>query len=206
MLAACEGYKSIVEMLLSDGADPHLTNASNLTALDMAVMNAHSDIEALLSPYLESKPKLRPTLVLPTLSLPIVASYKSVATCSYKSNVSSGYPDRSPFPYTPVYQTLKVESHSPQIFKFPPSPSCGSSSPNHLSFQYPAFSSHLAQNVSPSYFFPPDSFHLSPTFCSSPLVPPWMFAYGHWHHKVESKPVIKSRKKLRNWWRKLKKR
>ena len=205
MLASSEGHESIVQMLLSHGADPHITNASQLTALDVAVMNAHKNIEAVLSPLLESRSKIRPTLVLPPFNLSKrVPSCESVATCSYKSSMSSGYPERSPCPCTPAY-ALHLDSHSPKIFKFPPSSSFTHCSTVHMARQYSPFS-YLSHSVSPTFGFPCDKSHLSPTFCPSPLLPPWMFAYGHWQHKVESKPVFKKRKRLRNWWKKLKKR
>ncbi|XP_034245206.1 ankyrin repeat domain-containing protein 17-like [Thrips palmi] len=190
MLAACGGHTEVVKVLLASAANVHMTNSSNLTALDMALINGHNDVGVLLTPP------------------PTISFMKASSLSPHPPFHSLALPQWSPYgmplnPCTPAYHTPSVGPHSPQIFKFPPSPTCACTPFN--------CTPYISPHQSPAHLSPYLMAHsprqcVSPTACSSPLVPPWLFSYGHCYYKVEPKFKLESRKILRRWWKKLKRR
>lgn len=189
MLAACGGHNEVVKVLLTSKANPQLTNSSNLTALDMALMNGHNDMVLLLSPT------------------PTISFLKASPRSPYSTFHSLSVPHCSPYgmplnPCTPAYNTPSVGTHGPQIFKFPSSPTCACTPFTSA----PYISPHHSPVLLSPYFMTNNSHQcVSPSSCSSPLVPPWMFSYSRCQHKVEPKFKLKSSKIFQSWWKKLKK-
>lgn len=99
-------------------------------------------------------------------------------------------------PCTPKSLTPGFLPHSPQFFKFPPSPrymcpaGCLPCSPCP-----PASSGYYTQNFHP---------YISPSFSPNPMVPPWMFTHSQKHIKTGPKLKVKGSKNMFSWWKRLK--
>ncbi|KAJ1521538.1 hypothetical protein ONE63_003198 [Megalurothrips usitatus] len=202
MLAASSGHRDVVKFLLRCGALADMTNSSHLTALDLTLMNGHNGVAAMLSNKTKSRlPPFTPTLTTP--SSPIQTNPLSFEALSvpYHNHQQSFHPCQ-PSRHTPTT--------NPQVFKFPPSPTCVCPSGNRGPCIPPMLSPH--QPISPCLAYPgsPHSCCTSPAFSPCPMVPPWMFTHDQRVHKMEpkftAKFTVKGTNHLKSWWTKLKRR